>query len=349
MMTGKISFGSDNEAGVSPEIMDYLVEVNRGHDAGYGDDPITAKAKDLFEQEFGKDIKVFFLYNGTGSNTLSLGAMTRSYNSIICSDISHIIIHEVTGPQTFTGCRFICLPHKNGKIQVEQIRAAYEENVYWGIHTALPKVVSITQPTELGTLYEYDEIRSIADFCHRHDMLLHMDGARISNACVALNSSFGEITRECGVDVLSFGATKNGLMFGDAVVFFNRDLAHHFEYRQKQGLQLHSKMRFITAQYIPYFEKKLWKKNAAHANTMCSKIAKHLESNLPDCLAYPVVTNQLFARISGKLAEALRQYFYFYTFDPRENIVRFVASFDTSEKDIEQFGRILQEEAKKNS
>lgn len=345
-MADKISFGSDNYAGVCNEVMDYLKEINQGHVSGYGEDPFTERAIDLFKNEFGPDIEVYFVYNGTGANTLSLEAMTDSYNSIICSDISHIIVHEVTGPQKWTGCKFISLPNINGKITLNQIKPVYEEGVFWGRHTALPKVVSITQPTEYGTLYSYDEIKEIADFCHNNNMLLHMDGARIANACTAMNCTFRQITKDNGVDVLSFGATKNGLMFGDAIVFFNTQLSCHFDYRQKQGLQLHSKMRFISGQFIPYLEKNLWKRNAEQANKMCQKLAKHLDDAFPGCLLYPAETNQVFAKISNNIIEELHKEFQFYVYNPVENIVRFVTSFDTKEIDIHLFGKKLSKLAK---
>jgi threonine aldolase len=340
-MTDKISFGSDNYAGVCPEVMDYFNEINQGHVSGYGEDAFTEKAKTLFSKEFGSEIDVYFVYNGTGANTLSLEAMTESYNSIICSDVSHIIVHEVTGPQKWTGCKFICLPNINGKIILDQIKPVYEEGVFWGHHTALPKVVSITQPTEYGTLYSLDEIKTIANYCHQNNMLLHMDGARISNACVALNCSFKEVSKDCGVDVLSFGATKNGLMFGEAVVFFNTNLSDHFDYRQKQGLQLHSKMRFISGQFIPYLEKKVWQKNALQSNNMCKKLAFHLENTFPGCLLYAVETNQIFAKIPMNIINELHKDFHFYIYNPKEEIVRYVTSFDTKETDVYAFGENL--------
>ncbi len=340
-MVDKISFGSDNYAGVCAEVMDYFQEINKGHVSGYGEDPFTTNAIELFKKEFSTDIEVFFVYNGTGANTLSLEAMTQSYNSIISSDIAHIIIHEVTGPQKWTGCKFISLPNINGKINIAQIKNVYDEGVFWGRHTALPKVVSITQPTEYGTLYSIEEIKGIADYCHKNNMLLHMDGARISNACVALDCSFKQLTKDCGVDVLSFGATKNGLMFGDAVVFFNTDLALHFDYRQKQGLQLHSKMRFISGQFIPYLEKRLWEKNANWANKMCKKLAMLLNKNIPNCLIYLAETNQIFVKLPTKLIEELHKDFHFYVYQPKENIVRFVTSFDTKESDVDKFGERL--------
>jgi threonine aldolase len=342
-MTDKISFGSDNCSGVCPEIMDYLNEINIGHVSGYGEDKYTERATHLFKEEFGSNIAVFFVYNGTGANTLSMAALTRSYHSIICSDIAHLNMHEVTAPQSLTGCKLIVLPNKNGKITVDQIRDVYEEGVFWGRHTALPKVVSITQPTEFGTLYSFEEITAIADFCHHHDMYLHMDGARISNACVAMDVPFSKISREAGVDVLSFGATKNGLMFGEAVVFFNTKLSEHFDYRQKQGLQLHSKMRFLAGQFIPYFEKGLWRKNASHANEMCKLLGNYLLKALPDCLVYKVETNLIYARMQKELTDKLHQEFYFYTFDPKEGIVRLVTDFETKLTDIEVFGNKLQE------
>jgi threonine aldolase len=340
-MADKISFGSDNCSGVSPEIMDYLNEINKGHISGYGEDKYTERATCLFKEEFGSNIAVFFVYNGTGANTLSMAALTRSYHSIICSDVAHLNMHEVTAPQSLTGCKLKILPNTNGKITVDQIRDVYEEGVFWGHHTALPKVVSITQPTEFGTLYSYEEISAIAEYCHLNSMYLHMDGARISNACVAMDLSFSKISKEAGVDVLSFGATKNGLMFGEAVVFFNTSLSEHFDYRQKQGLQLHSKMRFLAGQFIPYFEKQLWKRNATIANQMGKMLADQILESLPGCVEYPVETNLIYARIQKELTDKLQEEFYFYVFEPKKDIVRFVTDFETKQSDIEAFGKNL--------
>jgi len=336
-MNQKVSFGSDNYSGVAPEIMEFIVKINKGHSTGYGEDDYTRKATELFKAEFGQDIEVFFLYNGTAANTLALGKMTQSYNSIICSDLSHIVIHEVTAPQNWSGCKFISLPTEDGKINVDQIQKVYEDETYWGRHTAHPKVVSISQPTELGTLYSLEEIKNIADYCHKNEMYLHMDGARISNACLSMEVNFNDLTKGCGVDVLSFGATKNGLMFGEALVFFNQSLAKDFEYVQKQGMQLHSKMRFLSAQYIPYLGKRIWYDNAENSNKMAKLLGEQLNIILPGCMAFPVVTNQIFAYFPEFAIEELLEEFHFYVFNPRENIVRLVTSFDTTEEEVNLF------------
>lgn len=342
-MENRISFGSDTYSGVSQEIMEYLVRINRGHSVGYGEDKYTQKALELFKEELGAQIDVYFLYNTTACNTLALSMMTQSFNSVICSDISHIMVHEVTAPQTWTGCKFITLPHKDGKISVSQIEKAYNSEVFWGRHASMPKVVSITQPTELGTLYSFEEIKNIADFCHKNKMYLHMDGARIANACVAMELTFKEITSKAGVDVLSFGATKNGLMFGDALVFFDAAISRGFEYRQKQGLQLHSKMRFLAGQFIPYLENRLWFKYAQHANAMAKRLSEQLRIVLPGSLAYPALTNQIFAYLPEFTINKLLERFYFYVFNPDDNLVRLVTSFTTTEKDVDAFTDYLKE------
>lgn len=336
-MEHKISFASDNYAGVDQEIMQYLLEINKGHVSGYGEDVYTEKALELFKQEFGNDIEVFFVYNGTAANTLALGQLTQSYNSVICTDLSHIVIHEVTAPQTWTGCKFLPLPSKNGKISSLQIQRIFEDETFWGRHTALPKVVSLSQTTEVGTIYSIEEIKEIASYCHINNMYLHIDGARIANACEALGVSFKEMIVDSGVDALSFGGTKNGLMFGEAIVFFNKSLAENFEYVQKQGLQLHSKMRFISAQYIPYLENNIWKRNAANSNQLALKLAKQLDEILPNCLAFKAQSNQIFVRLDAKIISKLEKDFHFYIFDPRQNIVRLVTSFDSKLQDVEVF------------
>src|SRR5437763_881919 len=237
------SFASDNNAGIHPEVLKAILAANQGHAVGYGDDPYTASAVAKFKRHFGADIDVFIVFNGTAANCLSLKALTDSYHAVICTEAAHIYTDECGAPEKFTGCKLIPIRTFDGKLTVDAVSHAYH-----GIgdqHHVQPRVVSITQATEMGTVYTPDEINALADFAHARQMFMHMDGARIANAAATLGLSLREITRDCGIDVLSFGGTKNGLMGAEAVVFFEQELANHFLYVRKQGMQLASKMRFI--------------------------------------------------------------------------------------------------------
>src|ERR1700736_1689030 len=240
-------FSSDNNAGVHPEILEAIARANQGHVVAYGDDLYTRSAIKKFEEHFGPDIDVFFTFNGTGANVLSLQTLNRPYHAVLCSDYAHIYTDECGAPEKHTGCKLIPLPNHNGKITVDSVRHAYH-----GIgdqHHVQARVISITQSTEMGTVYQPDEIKALARFAQEREMFLHVDGARISNAAATLGQTLPQATRDLGVDVLSFGGTKNGIMGGEAVVFFNRHLSRDFLYLRKQGMQLASKMRFIAAQF----------------------------------------------------------------------------------------------------
>lgn len=331
------TFASDNYSGVCPEVMEALTQANEGHVSGYGNDPFTEEARELFAREFGPDSRVHFVYNGTAANVLSLRAMTRSYHSIVCSEFSHIYIHETGAAQTHTGCKVMALPSRDGKLSVELVRPAVERENYWGHHATKPKVLSITQPTELGVVYTPDEIRELADFCHSKDMFLHMDGCRLFNAAASLNLSLSEASSKAGVDVLSFGGTKNGLMFGEAVVFLRPELATEFDYLHKESLQLASKMRFIAAQYIPFLRDEVWKKNATQANHIAQLLGEGISQHLEVTLSNPVQTNQIFATMPTSMIEHVNQKFPFYTWNDTTNEIRLVASFDNTEEDVQLF------------
>src|SRR6478752_4512821 len=265
------TFASDNYAGVHPEIMDALLRANHGHAESYGADEYTARATQKFKSLFGESTSVYFAYNGTGANVLALSALTHSFNSIICSDLAHINVDESTAPEKFTGCKLITIPTKDGKIYPDQI----EEKIHRidDQHHPQAKVISISQSSEYATLYTAAEVKAIAAVAKKHKLFLHMDGSRIGNAAISLKEDFRSFTVDAGVDVLSFGGTKNGMMFGEAVIFFNKALAEDFAYLRKQGMQLHSKMRFIGAQFEALLTNDLWKRNATHANKMAQKLA----------------------------------------------------------------------------
>jgi threonine aldolase len=267
-------FASDNNAGVHPEVMRALEEANAGHCPAYGApaDPHCAAAEEAFARHFGEGTEVSFVYNGTAANVLGLRAVTDSWNAVVTADVAHVNVHECGAPENFNGTKLLLVPSPDGKIT-----AAGVERHLVGIgdeHCVQPKVVSVTQATECGTVYRPDEMRALADFAHSRGMLLHMDGARLANAAASLGVSLREITRDAGVDVLSFGGTKNGTMFGEAVVFMDSGTAPDFKYVRKQGMQLHSKMRYIAAQFVALLSGDLWLRNARHSNAMAELLAE---------------------------------------------------------------------------
>ncbi len=340
-------FASDNNAGVHPEILAAIAEANVGHALGYGDDSYTRAAIDAFKRHFGEDIDVYFVFNGTGANVLGLKAITRSHNAVICAQTAHINVDECGAPESFTGCKLIPLPTTDGKITVDQIKAQLHSIGFQ--HHSQPKVVSITQCTELGTVYTPEEIKTIADFVHRNGMILHVDGSRLCNAAARLGVGLREITVDAGVDVLSFGGTKNGLMYGEAVVFFHKELSEDFKYIRKQGMQLGSKMRFLSAQFHRLLSGDLWLENAAHANRMAALLAEKLARFPQVRLTQPVETNAVFAVVPRECIQALQQRYFFYVWNEETNEVRWMTSFDTTPDDVEAFvealGEVLQAKA----
>ncbi|MCU1269834.1 MAG: aromatic amino acid beta-eliminating lyase/threonine aldolase [Acidobacteriaceae bacterium] len=333
------SFASDNNAGVHPEILKAIAAANQGHVIGYGDDPYTQSAVRLFKQHFGDDTEVFFVFNGTAANSLSLKALTNSYHAVICAEAAHIYVDECGAPEKFTGCKLIPVAAKNGKLTVDAVRTAYH-----GIgdeHHVQPRVISITQATEVGTVYQSKEVQDLARFAHDHGMFLHVDGARIANAVAALGLGLKEATRDLGVDVLSFGATKNGALGAEAVVFFNPELAANFRFYRKQGMQLASKMRFIAAQFEALFTNDLWLTNARHANRMAQLLKREL-SKIPEVkIIYNVEANGVFAQIPRKAIAKLQKRYFFYVWNESQSVVRLMCSWDTTVDDVKQFAEFV--------
>jgi threonine aldolase len=329
------SFASDNNAGIHPEMIDAIRAANEGHVIAYGDDEITARAVKLFKKHFGKDIAVYFVFGGTGANVLGLKAITRPYHAIVCAETSHINTDECGAAEKLTGCKLIDLPTPDGKLRPEQIEPFL--NLLGNEHHVQPHVISISQATELGTIYTKQELKAIAKFAHDHNMLLHVDGARIANAAVTLNASLKEITTDAGVDLLSFGGTKNGMMYGEAVVFFDARMAHDFKYIRKQGMHLPSKMRYISAQFEALLSGDLWRRSAAHANRMAQLLASELEKVPQISLTRPVEANGVFAIVPKQYIPLLRKRYRFYTWNEAISEVRLMASFDTTEEDIHDF------------
>jgi threonine aldolase len=335
----KRNFASDNNAGISPDILKAITGINSGHQPAYGDDIYTARAIDKFKEHFGKNCDPYFVFNGTAANVLSLKTLTNSYNSIICSEFAHINVDECNAPEKFTGCKLLTIPTEDGKLNVEIIR-----HYMHGIgdqHHAQPKVISITQATEFGTVYKPDEIRELADFAHSNGMYLHMDGARIANAAASLNLSLKEITADLGVDVLSFGGTKNGLMFGEAVIFFNSQLSENFKYIRKQGMQLASKMRFMAIQFESLLSNNLWRDNASHANLMAQLLASKIQ-DIPNLkITQKVEANGIFVILPTEIVAELQEKYFFYVWDKEKSECRLMCSFDTTVEDVMDFAGII--------
>jgi threonine aldolase len=330
------SFASDNWSGASPEVMKALFEINSGHHPAYGEnDTLMETAQRKFREIFGNESLTFFVYNGTGANVLAVRQLLRPWEAVVAAHSAHLNEDEGGAPEALTGSKILSVETGNGKINPEQIRPFLNSIGFQ--HHVQPRLISISQTTEMGTVYSIGEIRQLAEFAHANNMLLHIDGARISNAAVALNCSFTEMIYDTGVDVLSFGGTKNGLMFGEAVVFLNKKIASGFEYNRKQGMQLASKMRFIIAQFIAYLENDLWKRNAMNANAMAQLLGTKL-SRLPGfSLSRAVEANGVFAILPPEIIEKLQAEYFFHIWNEQKHEVRLMCSFDTTEQDIEGF------------
>lgn len=348
----KKGFASDNWSGVCPEIMETINSVNPAHNEAYGElnDPVTEAAIDKFKQHFGEDIAIFFVYNGTAANVLGIAQLMKSYHAVVTVGTAHLNEDECAAPENFMGSKILTVETKDGKLKPEHVKPFL--NSFGFQHHAQPKVISISQVTEMGTIYTIDEIRALADFAHANNMYLHMDGARISNAVVSLDTDFKSITADAGVDVLSFGGTKNGLMFGEVVVFFGKDKGNDFEYLRKQGMQLHSKMRYISAQFDRYLTNGLWKKNAQHANRMAQQLADSLKQFPQLNITQEVRANGVFCTMPPDLIPKLQKDYFFHVWNEKPSLVgeafesnvkevRLMCSWDTTTEDIAGFSSLI--------
>ncbi|MCE5202882.1 MAG: low specificity L-threonine aldolase [Coriobacteriales bacterium] len=328
-------FASDNASGAHPEVMAALAAANTGHAHAYGYDEWTERAVAVLKEHLGKQAQAYFVFNGTGANVSALSALLRPYNAVVCSDVAHIGTDECGAPERFTGSKLIDLPTRDGKITAEQVQDALagmgEE------HHSQPKVVSITQATEYGTVYRPEEVRAIASTAHDNGLYVHMDGARLGNAAAFLGCTLREIVTDVGVDVLSLGGTKNGLVFGEAVVFLDPGLASEFLYVRKNAGQLASKMRFISAQFEALYGTGLWLRNAAHANRMARMLSDGLAEAPGVTITQPTEANEVFAILGEELAGPLRAVADFYPWNERTGEVRLVTSWDTTEDDVTEF------------
>ena len=340
-MNLKRGFASDNNAGVHPRVMDELRSAGRGHVLAYGDDPFTEAAAGKFREQFGEAAEVFFVFGGTGANVLALAALTRPHEAVVCAATAHINVDECGAPERFTGCKLIDMPTPDGKLRPEQVEPLLAHA--GDQHHVQPRVVSISQATEMGTVYTAGELRRLAEFAHARGMLLHVDGARLANAAAHTGAPLRELTTDAGVDVLSFGGTKNGMMYGEAVVFPDATLARDFRFTRKQGAQLPSKMRFIAAQFNALFTEDLWLQTAAHANRMARLLAAELEQIPRVRLTQPVESNAVFAHIPREHVPAVQRHFFFYVWNEETSEVRLMCSFDTTEEDVRELVRVVRE------
>jgi threonine aldolase len=339
------SFASDNNSGIHPKILQAIHNANREHVVAYGNDIYTTRAINKFKEILDPDIDVYFVYGGTGANILGLQSITKSFEGIFCADTAHINCDECGAPEKFTGCKLITIPTLDGKITVEQIKNHFASNWTGSEHHTQPKVISITQTTELGTVYTAEEIKKITEYAHKNNMYVHMDGARIANAVASLNIDIKEITTNAGIDVLSFGGTKNGMMYGDAVIFFNKNLSTNFKFIRKQGMQLASKMRFISAQFEELLSNNLWINNATHANKMAEILSTKV-CELGIELTQKTQANAVFAKLPKKHIEQIQKDYFFYVWNEEKSEVRWMTSFDTTQEDINSFVQCIAETLK---
>lgn len=334
------SFASDNYSGVLSEIISAIQIANGGHVGAYGYDPYTEKLQQLIQQHFGEQAQAFPVFNGTGANVLALQALLPRWGAVVCAESAHINVDESVAPQWVGGFKLWTIATEDGKLSPELI--AQQAHGFGFEHRAQPLAVSITQSTELGTIYTPAELRDICDYCHGLGMAVHMDGARLANAAAALGVSLRDITTDVGVDILSFGGTKNGLLLGECVVVLNPErVSDGMKYLRKMNVQLASKMRFISAQFIALLENDLWYKTAQHANAMAQKLSGSLKVIDGIQVVYPTQANAVFAKLPDGVADKVRELTYFYDWD-EQGTVRFVCSFDTTEAAVNELVAAIQ-------
>jgi threonine aldolase len=334
-------FASDNYSGIHPDVLSAIAAANGGHQVAYGEDAYTARLQEVFRSHFGEGVEAFPVFNGTGANVTGLQSMLPRWGAVIAASTAHINVDEGGAPEKIGGFKLLTVPSEDGKLTPELVdREAWG----WGDeHRSQPLVVSITQSTELGTLYTAEEITALADHAHGHGMKLHLDGARISNAAAALDLPLRAFTTDAGVDVLSFGGTKNGAMLGEAIVVLNPEASDGLTYSRKFNMQLSSKMRFVSAQLIALLEGDLWLRNAQHANAMAQRLRAEIEAGIAEgsitgvAFTQPTQSNGVFATLPDGVADQLRESFRFYDWDAARNEVRWMCGFDTHEEDVDAF------------
>ncbi|MEV8585501.1 low specificity L-threonine aldolase [Streptomyces sp. NPDC051180] len=335
-------FASDNYAGAHPEVLAALALANDGHQVAYGEDAYTDHLQRIMHSHFGPTAEAFPVFNGTGANVTALQALTDRWGAVICAESAHINVDEGGAPERMGGLKLLTVPTPDGKLTPELI-----DRQAWGWedeHRAMPQVVSITQNTELGTVYTVEEIRAIVEHAHSKGMKVHLDGARIANAAASLDVPMRAFTNAVGVDVISYGGTKNGMLFGEAVVVLNPDAVSHMKHLRKLSMQLASKMRFVSVQLEALLAKDLWLRNARHANAMARRLAAGVREVDGVEILYPVQANAVFARLSHDVTRRLQERFRFYFWDEAAGDVRWMCAFDTTEDDVDAFLQALKEE-----
>ncbi|NDP20378.1 MAG: low specificity L-threonine aldolase [Paludibacter sp.] len=334
------SFASDNYSGIHPEIFEAIQQANSQHQISYGDDDFTTEANLLFKNLFGS-VEVLYAFNGTGANIICLKCCTLPFQAVICTEYAHIHVDECGAPTQSIGCSLLPVSTIDGKLTPELIKPFL--NRIGNVHNTQPKVISISQSTELGTVYSIEELKRLCNFAHSNNLYVHLDGARISNAVAALGVSMKEATVDCGIDIMSFGGTKNGLMLGEAVLIFNNELKANAPYFQKQSAQLYSKNRFIAAQFKSLLSNDLWFRMAMNANKMAKLLASEI-SKLPNVkITRQVDANAVFVIIPVNVIEPLRKLYPFYEWDAQTHEQRWMCSFDTTEEDVNEFVDKLKE------
>jgi threonine aldolase len=334
-VSARRGFASDNAATIHPEVLEAIVRVNDGHVFGYGHDPLTETLVSRFREHFGPEAQAYAVWNGTAANVLCLRAACQPWHAVICAETAHLNIDECGAPEAIAGVKLLAAPTSDGKLSTGQVQALITR--IGDEHAVQPRVISISQSTELGTVYEPEEIRQLAELAHANSLVLHVDGARLANAAAALNTDLAGLTTEVGVDLVSFGGTKNGLLGVEAVVFLKPELAEGFEYLRKQSLQLASKMRFLSAQLDALLSNDLWLRNAQQANAMAARLAAAVANTAGVEITRPVQANAVFARLDPTAIATLQQQFDFYTWDESAGEVRWMCSWDTTEEDVDAF------------
>jgi threonine aldolase len=333
-------FASDNFSGAHPAILDALVAANRGHVPGYGDDPYTAAAEAALRRLLGDEARIFFAFNGTGANVVALAAALRPYQAVICPAEAHLNVDECGAFERFAGGKIIGVATRDGKLTPADVERHVGQ--IGNVHHVQPAAISISQSTEVGTVYSVAEVRALGAVAREHNLLFHVDGARLANAAVALGVDLGTLLTATGVDVCTFGGTKNGLLFGEAIVFPKYHPAiESLPFTRKQGMQLASKMRFVAAQFSALLHDDLWRRNALHANAMAHRLAERLRTIEGVRLAYPVQANGVFAAIAPEFVAPLQAERRFYVWDETASIVRWMAAFDTRESDVDDFAAAI--------
>ena len=333
-------FASDNYAGVHPAVLAAIAAANDGFAPAYGDDDWTLALQERLREVFG-DVDAFPVFNGTGGNVTALATVMQPFEAVICAKTAHINADECGAPERFAGCKLVDLSTADGKLTPELVRGVLVGR--GDQHRVQPRVVSITQPTELGTVYTCAETAALAETAHAAGLLLHVDGARLVNAAVGLEAGLREITTDCGVDVLTFGGTKNGLLGGEAVIFFRHDLAERYVFVRKQGMQLASKMRFVSAQLLRLLEGDLWRETAGHANAMAQRLASAAAGVPGVRIAYPVQANAVFIALPWAVIERLLEDYRFYAWDEQAGVVRWMCSWQTTPEDVDSLVAALRQ------